>query len=522
VRAVRLACLTLGLIVALIAPVATAVAPAASDAPPTMRLSVMSLNIFYGGDDFDLATSDWCPVANDCPQALHRLARIVEKSGADIVGVQEPERNTRRLADLLGWYASPQAHVISRFPILDPPDADGLYTLVTPAKGHVVAVANVHLPSTPYGPYQVRKGWPRHEVLELERTLRLAALAPVLRELPNLAGTGIPVFLTGDFNSPSHLDWTPAVAASRVEVPYAVSWPASRALADAGFLDSYRDAHPDPVLDPGYTWSPGGPETRPHDFFDRIDWVLHAGPSTTVSSMLVGEQGNPQVDLAFANPFPTDHRGVVSTFDVTPAESPMLVSPERRRVVVGDEPLSVRFHGTGSPHEVVALVPGSNATSPLMSAVSTQGRTDGIVRLSKADLRPGRYHIVLIDTRTGSWDARAPVWVYASGARPRLRTSASSYRVGDAVRVHFSGAPGNNLDWIGLFRCHRICDGPGGYLVYRYTRTHIEGSVVFGSKTYLGEGVAAWPLPPGRYLARLLVDDSYHAIGKSPRFTITK
>ncbi len=132
-----------------------------------------------------------------------------------------------------------------------------------PTPGRVVAVANIHLPSTPYGPYQVRKGWSRADVLRLERDLRLKALATVLRVLPKLAARGIPVFLTGDFNSPSHLDWTPAVAEARDDVPYAVAWPASKALADAGFGDSYRDAHPDPVADPGYTWSPGGPETRP-------------------------------------------------------------------------------------------------------------------------------------------------------------------------------------------------------------------------------------------------------------------
>ena len=44
----------------------------------------------------------------------------------------------------------------------------------------------------------------------------------------------------------------------------------------------------------------------------------------------------------------------------------------------------------------------------------------------------------------------------------------------------------------------------------------------FGADAWLGEGVAGWPLPPGRYVARLLVDDSYHAIGKSNRFTITR
>ncbi len=511
----------LALLATLVAAPRPAAAAPAEAVTPTVRLSVMSLNIFYGGDDYDLATADWCPVANHCPQALHRLARIIEKSGADVVGVQEAERNTRRLADLLGWYASPQAHVISRFPVLDPPDGDGLYAYVAPAPGQVVAVANVHLPSTPYGPYQVRKGWSRQQVLHLERTLRLRALRPVLRVLPDLAGR-MPVFLTGDFNSPSYLDWTPAVAASRPEVPYAVKWPASKALADAGFGDSYRDAHPDPLLDPGYTWSPGGPETLAHDFYDRIDWVLHAGAATTVSSRLVGERGNPQVDLAFAKPFPTDHRGVVSTFDVTPGESPMIVAPEHRRVVVGDAPLRVRFHGTGSAHEVVALVRGTGAASPLLSPVSTGGRTDGVVRLPKAHLRPGRYDVVLVDARTGAWDARAPVWVYGPGSRPRLRTDASSYDVGEDIRVHWTGAPGENLDWIGLFRCHQTCDGPGGYLVYRYTRTRIVGSVVFGADTYLGEGVAPWPLPPGTYLARLLVDDSYHAIGKSNRFTITQ
>ncbi len=519
-RVARLALLTLIATFVVTPPPASAVPPA-EDSPPSVRLSVMSLNMFYGGDDYDLSTGDWCPVANDCPQGLYRMAKIIEASGADVVGLQEPERNTRKLAEVLGWYASPQTHVISRYPILDPPGEDGLFAYVTPVSGRVVAVANVHLPSTPYGPYQVRKGWPRAKVLELERTLRLPALHRVLRELPALASRGVPVFVTGDFNSPSHLDWTPEVAASRPEVPYAVQWPAGKALADAGFRDSYRDAHPDPVQDPGYTWSPGGPETQEKDFFDRIDWVLHAGSTTTVDSRLVGERGNPQVDLAVAEPFPTDHRGVVSTFDVVPGKAPLIVAPEQRRVVAGETPLRVRFHGTGSRHEVVALVP-RGASAPLVSVASTGRRTDGVVRLDKSGLGPGRYYVVLVDRATGSRDARAPIWVYAPGDRPRLRTDAASYDVGEPIRVSFRGAPGQLFDWVGLFRCFRICRGAGWYLMYRYTRTHIEGSVVFGGSAYLGEGVASWPLPPGRYIARLFVDDSYHAIGRSNRFTIEK
>jgi hypothetical protein len=91
---------------------AQAASPAAPGLAPGVQLSVMTQNIFYGGDDYKLSTQGWCPVANGCPQALHRLAHIIAVSGADVVGVQEAENNTRRLARLLGWLASPRAHVV--------------------------------------------------------------------------------------------------------------------------------------------------------------------------------------------------------------------------------------------------------------------------------------------------------------------------------------------------------------------------------------------------------------------------
>jgi hypothetical protein len=436
------------------------------------------------------------------------------------VGVQEAERNTRRLARLLGWHASPQAHVISRFPILDPPHAHGLFTYVEPVPGRVIAVGNTHLPATPYGPYRARSGWSRHRVLKLERTLRVRALEPVLRRLPRLAHRGVPVFLTGDFNSPSYLDWTPAVARARKVVPYAVRWPASKALADAGFGDSYRDVHPDPLADPGYTWSPGGPETGKHDIPDRIDWVLHAGPAQTLSSLLVGEQGNPQVDLAFPRPYPTDHRGVVSTFSVRPAKAPLLVSPRQRRVIQGPA-LRVRFHAAGRSHEVVTLQRRGQHGSPVQS-VALGGRADGVVHLRTRHLRPGRYDVVLRAAPHGAAEATAPVWVYRPGTHGRLRTDRHRYHVGEAIHVHFTRAPGNNLDWVGIFPCHRRCGGPGTYLMYRYTQTDVVGSVRFSRHDCLGEATIPWPLPPGTYVARLLLDDGYHAAGTSPRFRVVR
>ena len=517
-------CLVLGL-GALLGPPSVSAVPEPTSVnsarADSVRLSVMSLNIFYGGDDYDLSTGDWCPVTDGCPEGLRKLARIIRESGADVVGLQEAERNTVALARLLGWHADPRAQVISRFPLLRPAGGQGLYTLVERLPGRVVAVANTHLPSTPYGPYWVQRGVTRKRVLALERRLREAALTHVARVLPRLAARGIPVFLTGDFNSPSHLDWTQAVADARADVPYPVAWPASERLAQAGFVDSYRAVHPDPVADPGYTWTPGGPQSRDDDVFDRIDWVLAAGPATTLSSQLVGETGNPQVDVAIPGRFPTDHRGVVSSFEVTPAEAPPAVSPQERRVLVGEgSRLRVRFHADGRSDEVVAIVPRTGAGAPLLATASTGGRTSGGVTLQTERLTPGRYDVVLRDTANGRTLARSPIWVYARGTAARMTTDASTYRPGDDVTVAWDGAPGMHLDWVGLYRCRRTCDPAGNYLAYRYTRTRIQGSLTLSDVVEPGEGAPPWPLPPGRYVARLLVDDSYVVVAQTPRFRV--
>jgi endonuclease/exonuclease/phosphatase family metal-dependent hydrolase len=529
VRSLRLAgpvltsiALTAGLLVApAVTAGPTAYAAKAQRVVPQVRVSVMTQNIFYGGDDYDLATGGFCPVPNGCPQALHRLAHVIKVSGADVVGVQEAENNTRRLADLLGWYSSPRAHVISRFPILDPPHSAGVFTYVEPVPGRVIAVANTHLPSTPYGPYRVRAGWSRQRVLHLERTLRVPALKPVLNKLPRLAAKGIPVFLTGDFNSPSYLDWTPAAARKRKLVPYALKWPASRTLADAGFRDSYREIHPNPVKDPGFTWSPGGPETRKYDFSDRIDWVLHSGPSTAVSSKLLGERGDHQADITFHKPYPTDHRGVVSTFELTPAPAPIMVSPGNRRVITGPHRLHVRFHAHGLPGEVIGLL-RAGRPHRLINEANARGRRNGVVSIRTTGLKPGRYDVALRNDANGRVEATAPVWVYRPDSHSHVRAERPVYRVGSPITIGFTRAPGNNLDWVGIYRCHRTCGSLGSWSVYGYTRTKVEGSVRFGPNVYLGEGAVSWPLPPGQYAARLLLDDGYRAIGMSPRFRIAR
>jgi len=357
--AAGLAALVLAGLPALAAPASAA--SAASAAPETtVSLRVMTLNIFYGGDEIDLHTGSWCHRKAGCPETRAQVVEAIRASGADIVGLEEGEHSTTVIADALGWYASERTQVISRYPIIDPPGANGIYVYVDVAPGRIVAIANVHLPSDPYGPYAIRDGASLADVLALERSVRLPAIQDQLRVLPALAAAGIPTFLTGDFNSPSHLDWTPAVAAVRDDVPFAVDWPVSRALGDAGFRDSYREVHPDPVARPGFTWTPGGPESDPREVHDRIDWVLAAGPATAIASGVVGEAGNPDVAIP-VTPWPTDHRGVVTTFSVTPAVPSPLVAVEDRGLSVGDV-LGFRYHaGSGTGQRVVVVPAGQPA-----------------------------------------------------------------------------------------------------------------------------------------------------------------
>lgn len=486
------------------------------------RLKVMSFNIFYGGDELDLETGDFCAEPDGCQQTFQQVVETIRASGADVVGIQEPKRNTARLAQELGWHYDERNHVISRFPLLDPPDGDGVYVYVQLEPGKVAAISNTHLPSDPYGPYLVRDGGTRKQLERLERRARLPYVQRQLVKLPRVIERGIPVFLTGDFNSPSHLDWTPAVARARADVRFPFIWPVSEALGKIGLRDSYREAHADPVAVPGFTWTAGGPEADPQEVFDRIDWVLTAGPTRTLSSRTVGEAGGPDVDIERA-PYPSDHRAVVSSFELQPAATPLLVAVSQRRVFVGDE-LTVSFHGQGRRGETVALArlndgPGRRAQIVSSAAAGKAGERDGRVPFETDQLRPGSYEAWLRDAQ-GDVLSRTPFWLYRSSEPTTLQVEARRYRQGEAIEARLRNAPGRGWDWVGVFRCDAAgCAENGDYLTYEYTGGAIEGRVSIGAAAR--DGAESWPLPPGRYVLRLLTDDSYVDLATSQPFTIT-
>jgi endonuclease/exonuclease/phosphatase family metal-dependent hydrolase len=270
-----------------------------------MELRVMSFNILYGGS-----------------YGLAAVIDVIRELRPDVVGVQEPYGTIDLIARELGWFGVPSLHVVSRFPVRVPPTSDTVWGFVE-LDGGVVAIANTHLPSLRYGSDLARNGATPEEIVRNEHASRVPWVRDVLATLGPVVRNGMPTFLTGDFNTPSHRDWTAALADSRADVVEPVAWPVSRFVEDAGFVDSFRSVHPDPVARPGYTWTPGTgfPKAAPDDELpDRIDFVYAAGAVAVLDSRVAGERGGPSTDIGF-DPWPSDHRAVISTFEIPPAEA---------------------------------------------------------------------------------------------------------------------------------------------------------------------------------------------------------
>ncbi len=472
---------------------------ASNSAPPAdgpgVTLKVMIFNIWLGGDQV----------------SLPKVVEAIREADADIVLLQEAEGQTARLAELTGLaYASPRTHVISRFPLFDPPDRDVDYVLAEVQTGRFLAVANVHLTSDPYGPYAARDGKTAEQVLKLERDTRLPEIQPYLQLFRPQAERGLPVVVGGDFNAPSHLDWTADAVGLRAHVRYQLAWPVSSELAAAGFVDTYRAAHPDAVADPGITWTFGYP--YPHldenEAADRIDQIHVSGPVKTLDSTIAGEPGLPGVGVP-VHPWPSDHLAVISTLRVVPGRPGNLVSVAD---VAAGEPIHVRFHAAatedGRLSDGSIAIRAAGSSKALLTRPTNDGTDRGsLVAFGSAVLAPGEYTAALLDPK-GTELAASSFSVGAPGGLPAVTAPAGAVAPGAPIEVRWSGAPGNRFDWVGLYAAGD--PDQGNYLAFLYTRGRRSGAVVFDRDAIGGR------LDPGRYEARLMLDDGYVALARAP------
>lgn len=192
----------------------------------------------------------------------------------------------------------------------------------------------------------------------------MGTLEPALALYRTLLDSGIPLIVTRDFNSPSQRDWTQESVGRMPQIKYAVEWPASAAVEALGMQDTYRIIHPDPAKNPGVTWTYGYPYPRLNEgeTQDRIDFVFASQNINVLDSKIVGPTGTQDADVGVL-PFPSDHRGVVSTISLTPVEPPVYVDA-LRRVVRGDA-FSVAYHAPdGEATDRMVIVPENGDRPP--------------------------------------------------------------------------------------------------------------------------------------------------------------
>jgi endonuclease/exonuclease/phosphatase family metal-dependent hydrolase len=294
-------------------------APAIADT----ELTVLSFNIWGGGANQQKPIDD--------------TVAVLRAVGADIIGVQETraeevpctgdkcgpagESVARQLATALGYYFYDQTArnkalwanaIVSRYPMVGKatPNDTGITLDV---KGRRVQVFNIHLPDSPYQPYQLLSiGYgtipflkTADQAIVAARATRGGALKLLFADMAS-AGRADAVFVCGDFNEPSHRDWTAASAKAGLQ-PLPVAYPTVKAIESRGFVDLFRVVYPDPVAKPGFTWTPTSDPKAKDDHHDRIDFTLaRAKNLRVVAAGIVGEK-SPEADIV-VTPWPSDHR----------------------------------------------------------------------------------------------------------------------------------------------------------------------------------------------------------------------
>lgn len=242
--------------------------------------------------------------------------------------------------------------LLSRHPITDSAvifrEAGAITKLVTKVQEQEIAVYSAHLDYLHYAVYLPR-GYDGFTWKKLNApctnmdTIMASNLASKRDEaiqafLFHAAGDlskGRLVFLGGDFNEASHLDWTEATSKLFDHNGMVVPWHSSVTLYGKGYRDSYRVKHPHAEKNPGFTfpsdnkampvnkltWAPDVDERERIDFIyyypDKRLTVLEStvvGPSSSIIKSRRVPDNSGDKFLMPAQVWPTDHKGVLSVF----------------------------------------------------------------------------------------------------------------------------------------------------------------------------------------------------------------
>ncbi len=237
--------------------------------------------------------------------------------------------------------------------------------------------------------------------------------------------------------------------------------------------------------------------------------MLSANAKPTASTV-VGEENGPDVGIS-VTPWPSDHRAVLTTFEVEPADAPAMITVEPARVTT-DADFRIRAFSPGWGNWSGYVVPrGGDAATQAITGIADVPLNDRpTVKLAGRTLAPGAYDAVLLDA-DGAEQARTQFYVVDPAKPVTLVTDKPSYKLGEPVTVTWTGTLGERFEWLGIYGK----DDPNvyNYWAYTYTAGRVDGSMAIGPDI-LGE------LPAGDYEVRLMRDDHYVSEAEA-EFTVT-
>jgi hypothetical protein len=322
---------------------------------PGLSLKVLQLNIWMEGTRVENGVGDIVDVILQTDADLITLSEVENYHSIDFIAglIDSLAAKGRK------YYGSKSfdSGLISKFPVTD---QETVYTWKDDhgsiAKAGVrvgnqrVVLYSIHLDYMHYGPYLPRGydgfTWKKlpAPVTSVERIMqfndssrRIVQIQALIRDANLEVNKGSLIFMGGDFNEPSHLDWVISTRDLYDHRGLVVPWNCTKLLSDAGYTDAYREKYPDPFIHPGFTYPSDNPKADidrlawapSADDRDRIDFIFYAkNPAMELKEVYIAGPRKSivrgkRIEELSADPFitpkggwPSDHKGVIAIFHI--------------------------------------------------------------------------------------------------------------------------------------------------------------------------------------------------------------
>ena len=236
-------------------------------------IKVMTWNIWHGGLHGTKADQFQKDTANTV-----NVLKVIQLEDPDIIFMQETYCCGMEIAKQAGYpyslRGSTNLSIHSKYPIVDTLDIFKPFNshgAIIDVKGEKILCFNIWLHYLP-DLFNDIKVLPPDSLIKSEYPTRLSEIKSILKEVDSIQKIHqLPIIIGGDFNSASHLDWIESM--KDYHYGKVVEWPVSKTMTDNNFIDSFREANPDPTISSEGTWGFLSDDI----ISDRIDYIYYKG-----------------------------------------------------------------------------------------------------------------------------------------------------------------------------------------------------------------------------------------------------